>query len=188
MGICSKDNPYGVEPDFSYDEPVNPHVVAANRGVERAIRNSLPPMDDVGDDVGFMLDNQVIFGPAPSVKLGPNPKQAYGDKKVAMHYVPPALLIYAALAFKEGVRKYGAYNWRSTRVEAMTYIGAVMRHVSAYLDGEDIDEESGKPHLALAIACLGILADTTEGGMLIDNRPPPGPAGSLIRKLAAGSV
>jgi len=140
-------------------------------------------MDDVGDDVRFMLDEQVN----PHVVAAnnpPNPKQRYGDKKVALHLVPPALMIYAALAFKEGARKYGAFNWRDTNVEATTYIGAVMRHLFAYTDGEDIDPESGIPHLALAIACLGILADAIEGVWLIDNRPKAGPAGELIRVLA----
>lgn len=113
----------------------------------------------------------------------PNPKQAYGDKKVPMHTVPPALVIGAARAFGEGAVKYGAFNWRNTKVEAMTYVGAIQRHLAAFVDGEDVDPESanGKLHLDGIAACVGILLDAYHGGFLIDNRPPKGPAAELVR-------
>ena len=119
------------------------------------------------------------------IDLDENPKKAYGDAKVPVHLVPPALCIGAARAFGEGAVKYGAYNWRVKRVEAMTYIGAIKRHLDAYLDGEDIDPEStvGKLHLEGIAACVGILLDMTYAGTLIDNRPPPGPAPAELRKL-----
>jgi hypothetical protein len=104
-----------------------------------------------------------------------NPKQAYGDKKVPLQFVPPVAEVYLGLALKEGARKYGAYNWRDTSVESMTYIGAARRHIGAFLDGEDIDPESGNPHLAHAMASLAILVDAQENGTLIDNRPKAGP-------------
>jgi hypothetical protein len=111
-----------------------------------------------------------------------NPKQAYGDKKCALQLVPPALMIGAAKAFKEGAAKYGPFNWRHNKVEAMTYVGGFARHMAAYLDGEDVDPESttGKLHLEGAAACIGILLDAHYGGFLIDNRPPAGPAPRLI--------
>lgn len=114
--------------------------------------------------------------------LPANPKQLYGDKKVPLHLVPPALLIGAAKALGEGGRKYGPYNWRKTQVEAMTYVGAILRHLSAYQDGEDVDPESteGKLHLDGIAACVAILLDATHGGFLTDNRPPKGPAPKLI--------
>lgn len=113
----------------------------------------------------------------------PNPKQAYGDKKVPLQTVPPALIIGAARAFSEGAKKYGPFNWRNTKVEAMTYVGAIQRHLAAYIDGEDVDPESitGKLHLEGIAACVGILLDAQAGGFLIDNRPPEGPAPELVR-------
>lgn len=111
-----------------------------------------------------------------------NPKQRFGDKKCALHLVPPALAIGASVAFKEGAATYGPFNWRHTKVEAMTYLGAILRHAAAYMDGEDIDPESkvGKLHLEGIAANIGILLDATQGGFLIDNRPPKGPAPRLI--------
>lgn len=112
-----------------------------------------------------------------------NPKKRYGDMKPPVHLVPPALVIGAARAFGEGARKYGAFNWRTTKVESMTYIGAILRHACALLDGEDVDPESqdGKLHIEGIAACVGILLDAQHGGFLIDNRPPKGPAPGLLR-------
>lgn len=118
----------------------------------------------------------------------PNPKQKFGDKKVKLQYVPPILAIETAGAMAEGAEKYGPYNWREDAVEVMTYIGAIQRHASAYLDGEDIDPESknGKSHLAGLAANVAIILDAASIGKLIDNRPPKGVSGQRIRDLANG--
>ena len=120
------------------------------------------------------------------MKLPPNPKQAYGDLKVPLALIPPPALILMADVFKEGARKYGAYNWRDQPVESMTYIHAALRHIMAFLDGEELDPESdGKPHLAHAMASLAILLDAAVTGNLLDNRPKRGIAGELLRAKAA---
>lgn len=105
--------------------------------------------------------------------------------KVPLAFIPPASIIYEGQALSVGAKKYGPYNWRELPIQAMTYIAANQRHILAYLDGEDIDPECGVPHIGLAKACLGILADATELRNLIDNRPKKGRAGSLLRELAA---
>jgi hypothetical protein len=106
------------------------------------------------------------------------------DLKVPVHFVPPASILYEALAMAEGARIYGSYNWRTTKAEVMTHIGACLRHLYAYLDGEDIDPTSGVHHLGHAKSRLGILIDCIEIDYLIDNRPPPGNAGKLVRQLS----
>ncbi len=109
-----------------------------------------------------------------------NPKQAHGDKKVPLHLVPGAASAYTAMGLKEGARKYGAFNWRETSIETMTYVGATLRHLSAFVDGEDMDPESGNPHLAHAMASLAILIDAIESDCAIDNRPVSGPAAKTL--------
>jgi hypothetical protein len=83
---------------------------------------------------------------------------------------------------QEGRDKYGPYNWRSEPVGPMAYIAAAKRHLSQYQDGEEIDPKSGYPHLGHAIASIGIIIDALETGNLIDDRPPAGNVGELIRK------
>lgn len=115
----------------------------------------------------------------------PNPKQAYGNRKVPLALFPSAALIYGALAFADGAGKYGAFNWRNQPVELMTYMHAAMRHGLAWLDGQNDDPDSpnGKtPHLGSIIACTGIMVDAIETGNAIDNRPTRGAAAELLHR------
>lgn len=109
-----------------------------------------------------------------------NPKQACGDRKVPLHLVPGAASAYIAMGLKDGSKKYGAFNWRETNIETMTYVGATLRHLSAFVDGENIDPESGNPHLAHAMASLAILVDALESDCVVDNRPVSGPAAKTL--------
>lgn len=117
----------------------------------------------------------------PKVILS-NPKQAYGDKKVPLHLVPGAAIAHIAIGLKEGSRKYGAFNWRDTDVEVQTYVGATLRHLMAYVDGENIDPDSGNHHLSHALASLAILVDAMESDKLIDNRPVSGPMAAVLER------
>lgn len=112
----------------------------------------------------------------------PNPKQRYGDLKVPLGLVPPAARVYAALGHAEGAEKYGPFNWRETAVEAMTYVHAAQRHLDAWMDGNDLDPDSGKPHLGHVLASINIIIDALECGKLIDNRPVPVPTAELHRR------
>lgn len=114
-------------------------------------------------------------------ELGTNPKDMLGIKKPPLELVPPAAMIAVAQVFKLGARKYGPYNWRSNKVRAMVYVGAALRHVLSYLDGEHIDPESGESHAAHAMACLAIVLDADATGNLVDDRPTAGVAAQMIR-------
>lgn len=120
--------------------------------------------------------------PAPRV-LGTNPKDLLGIKKVQLNLVPPSSIIYQALAMEDGAVKYGPYNWRLNKVIATIYIAAAQRHLASWLDGEENAQDSQKPHLAHALACIGIIVDALETGNLHDDRPAPGCAAALIARL-----
>lgn len=111
-----------------------------------------------------------------------NPKDRMGAKKPRLSLVPPASLIYQALAMQNGAVKYGAYNWREKKPAASIYYEACMRHMASWFDGEENAEDSGIPHLAHAIACIGIIIDCKETGNLIDDRPTKGAAAELIKR------
>lgn len=111
-----------------------------------------------------------------------NPKARYGRSKPQLGLLPAAALIEMAGAMELGAIKYGAANWREDPVESMTYAHAGLRHVLSWIDGEDIDPESGCSHLAHAMACFGIIIDAGHVGAMLDNRPLPGAAGRLIRE------
>jgi hypothetical protein len=115
--------------------------------------------------------------------LGTNPKDLLGIKKVQLNLVPPSSIIYQALAMEDGAKKYGPYNWRENKVIASIYVAAAMRHLQQWYDGEELASDSQKPHLAHALACLGIIVDAKETGNLVDDRPLPGAASQLIARL-----
>ena len=116
------------------------------------------------------------------VVLGTNPKDLIGSNKVPLWLVPPAATIYTALGFWDGAVKYGPYNWRKNKVLATVYISALGRHLLDYLDGEDNAQDSGYPHVAHMLACGAILADATETGNLVDDRPTKGAAAALMAR------
>lgn len=112
-----------------------------------------------------------------------NPKSRYGIKKPPLHLVPPAAIIYLAQGFRDGADKYGPYNWRENEVAASVYVGAAMRHMVSWWDGEELAKDSGIHHLAHAMSCLAIICDAKETGNLVDDRPLPGAASRLIEEL-----
>lgn len=109
-----------------------------------------------------------------------NPKDMLGVKKVPLASVPPSLEIYAALSLWHGSVKYFRFNYRHKKVVGSIYLDALKRHIKAYEDGEWLTRDSKLPHLSGAAACLAILIDGHETGMLIDDRPPPGTTGDLL--------
>jgi hypothetical protein len=104
----------------------------------------------------------------------PNPKQLYGDKKPPVHLIHQIAELHESAALHAGRRKYGENNYLKTEVEAMTYVGAILRHVKAWASGERVDPKELVHHLGAVKACCTILLTTEATGMLIDNRPTSG--------------
>ena len=100
-----------------------------------------------------------------------NPKTAFAVKKPSLGLVPLAALEAAAAAHQLGADKYGPWNWRENSVAASVYINAAMRHLKAWQETQDNDDESGASHLGHVMACCGILLDAQAHECLIDDRP-----------------
>ena len=115
-----------------------------------------------------------------------NPKDRLGVKKVPLCLVPMVSLIQMAMAFAEGARKYGAFNWRRKKVKRSVYIEAILRHAIALNAGEDIDPDSGLPHEAKLMACGAIMLDAKEAGCLIDDRYELDASAGLLASYTAG--
>lgn len=61
-----------------------------------------------------------------------------------------------------------------------------MRHVAADFEGEELDHESGLPHLWHALACLAILIDAKAAGKLNDDGQYPGGFRAMLDAANAG--
>lgn len=99
-----------------------------------------------------------------------DPKGAAGAAKTPLGLIPPFAMEQTAWAHKLGAEKYGPFNWRDTGVCASTYINAIMRHLNAWRDGENLDPESGISHLAHIICSCNILLDADYCDTLQDDR------------------
>lgn len=99
-----------------------------------------------------------------------NPKDAIGSGKIPLHLWPPAATVLGSLGLLDGMLKYGRANWRAAGVRWTIYYDAMRRHLDAAFEGEDLDPDSGLPHLAHILACAAILVDAEATGQLIDDR------------------
>ena len=67
--------------------------------------------------------------------------------------MPFAELDDVADILTSGAVKYADDNWKIVPDKEKRYKAALMRHVSAYMQGEKNDKETGKSHLAHAVCC-----------------------------------
>ena len=112
-----------------------------------------------------------------------NPKDRAANHRLDLSLFPTTALAYGALAMTEGDSKYGGYNYRVGGVLASVYVAALFRHVSKWYNGELADPKTKVPHLASAIACLAVLVDAIEVGVLKDDRPPKVDMGKLLNEF-----
>ncbi len=92
--------------------------------------------------------------------------------KPPMDLLPPEALAGVAQVLDFGRHKYAADNWRKG-FDWRRLAGACLRHVFAWLGGEDKDQESGLSHIDHAICCLMFLSAHIKGGLGKDDRYKP---------------
>lgn len=112
-----------------------------------------------------------------------NPKDMIGSSKLPMHLWPESATVLGCLALLDGALKYGRTNWRVAGVKASIYYDAQRRHMDKWFEGEDTDPDSGLPHLAHALACIAILADSQAAGKLVDDRMVEGGYLELVKAM-----
>lgn len=69
------------------------------------------------------------------------------DGKVRLDLLPTEALEEIAKVLTFGAKKYAAHNWRKGFVWSRT-VAAMLRHLYAWMRGEDKDPESGLSHMA----------------------------------------
>lgn len=77
------------------------------------------------------------------------------------------LKVVAVLDF--GKKKYASHNWRKGMAWSRV-LSAALRHLFAYISGEDKDKESGLSHLAHAACCVLFLLEYEETKRELDDR------------------
>lgn len=72
--------------------------------------------------------------------------------KVRMDLLDVSAINQLAAVLTFGSKKYAPNNWRGG-ISTSRLLAALLRHVFAYLGGQDNDEESGLSHIAHAMCC-----------------------------------
>jgi 5'-deoxynucleotidase YfbR-like HD superfamily hydrolase len=145
----------------------------------RFFANDASPVSVFVEEVSEVIGVPVsVLGTKPT-----NPKDAIGSDKLPLHLWPKTATLYGSLAMLDGALKYGRSNWRESGVRASIYVDALDRHVGAWFEGEDLDPDSGVPHLSHALACLAILVDALATGNLVDDRQFPGGYRALVESM-----
>lgn len=70
----------------------------------------------------------------------------YDSEKPPMALLDPPFLEGVSRVLGFGAKKYAAHNWRGG-IQYSRLISSLYRHLGAINSGEDIDSESGLPHV-----------------------------------------
>lgn len=70
-----------------------------------------------------------------------------GAKEARFDLIPPEALRILAVHYGLGAAKYADHNWRKGFEWSKAY-AALNRHLTAFWGGEDLDPETGSPHMA----------------------------------------
>lgn len=95
--------------------------------------------------------------------------EKHDSRKAPFHLLPPDAIEDVVDVLGDGAMKYGAHNWRQGAAWSR-YSSAALRHIFAWMQGQDCDTESGKPHLAHAICSLLFLLEYGKHEIGEDNR------------------
>lgn len=105
------------------------------------------------------------------------------EGKPRLSLIPRAIQVEMAKVLTFGEKKYSLHNWRGggEKCTAHYLMDSCQRHITAYLAGEDLDEESGLHNLGHAACNIAFLLELLADGKLIDDRYKPKKKASVIQ-------
>lgn len=93
----------------------------------------------------------------------------FNQGKLRFDLIPPSLDEEVAKALGFGAAKYGDNNWRKG-LTWTSVIASLRRHLNAFENCEDIDEESGLLHLSCMAANIAFLIEFQKTHPELDDR------------------
>lgn len=96
----------------------------------------------------------------------------YDGDKPRMDLLDPYAIEQLSHVLTFGAKKYDAHNWRKGIAKGRL-IAAALRHLFAYLRGEDKDPETGLSHAAHAMCCCMFLIGLEHRADLDDRWKEP---------------
>lgn len=97
---------------------------------------------------------------------------SFGDAKEDLTMIDPQFLREVSKVLAMGAEKYERDNWRKG-TKYQRRMASALRHIMTWIDGEDLDDESGLPHLAHAVTNLMFVMNWQRRGVGTDDRFKP---------------
>lgn len=118
-----------------------------------------------------MMNNAVYGKPSAGIK--------HDSNKPPINLVDPDYIEGLASVLGFGAKKYAAHNWRAG-INYSRLIAAAYRHLGAINKGEDVDSESGLPHVYHLACSTMFLAGMMQTRPDLDDRykTTKGPVGN----------
>jgi hypothetical protein len=93
------------------------------------------------------------------------------QEKEVLGLIPPKAMFGIGRALTHGAKKYHNYNYKTGKgLDWIRIYSALLRHLEAWIDGEDIDPESKLNHLDHVGACAVMLMDLVYSKKGSDSR------------------
>jgi hypothetical protein len=93
-----------------------------------------------------------------------------GQKPAMLGALDPKSILEVARVAGYGAQKYARYNYLNTYDWSLSF-DAMQRHALAFWGGEDVDPESGEPHMAHVAWHAMALLSFMRLGRELDDRP-----------------
>jgi hypothetical protein len=93
----------------------------------------------------------------------------HDQQKEPLSLLSRTWLLGVAKVMAFGAKKYAAHNWRNG-IERSRLISAALRHIMAYNEGQDLDEETKLSHLDHASCCLMFARELHDTRPDLDDR------------------
>lgn len=106
---------------------------------------------------------------AQTVSLGSRRSRS-DPSKLRYDLIPPEAEAAIASVLTFGASAYGDRNWERG-LPWMETVASLRRHLAAFVAGEDLDPESGLPHVNHVVTNAAFLATMTKRRPDLDDRP-----------------
>jgi hypothetical protein len=149
----------------------SPYALCADFYEHFSVRHSQPQKKE-GEVTSGVPDYAKLNDryPQPEIKVQKEePGLKFDAGKPPMNLLSREALTQIAKVLEFGSRKYEAHNWRKG-MSWSRLLGAAMRHLTAFNDGEDVDPETGLSHLAHLGCCTMFLLEYQRFHQSFDDR------------------
>jgi len=109
------------------------------------------------DDQYEMFESMDVMDEVARSQVATEGGRKFDGNKLEYGLLPPLALKATVDVLTFGAQKYERDNWKNVPDSKRRYFDALQRHLWAWKEGEQIDPESDKHHLAHAMCCLMFL-------------------------------